>query len=394
MNLFLIALVLVALCHTILAAYFTRDFFKKRQAPAGNPGADLPPVSIVKPVATVEEGYLENFISFCRQDYPLYEIVFAVPSQNGAVIPILESLRERFPDVEIRWVEIRQNEGPNYKVGNLMVAVQETKYELIVFSDSDMRVRPQYLRRVTSEFFKHNAGLVTCLYRNVHVSSFFSALQALTVQTDFIPNVMFDHRLKGVSYGFGATLCTSKEILSEIGGMNFLIDYLADDFQMGYQIHKKGYRIRIAPFLVDQVANGKNFKTYFLQGLRAAITHKACRPIEYRLGLITQAVFFAFVHLATEAFSAEGMIVFTAVCGIRMLAFVYLDAAVMRNVKLRRYAWLIPLNDLLNAFIWILSLFLRTVYWKDRKFQVLKEGRMVEVQAYRGARYVAKTKCR
>jgi ceramide glucosyltransferase len=379
MGLFLFILVLLSTGYGIYAAYCAWAFFRTK----GSPGAGvpvLPPVSVIKPVAGMEEGYLENFMSFCLQDYPVFEIVFAFPARNDALLHLLEELKTRFPQVELDWVFADSNKGPNYKVGNLIAAVKKAKYPVLVMSDSDMRVRPQYLRQTVTSFLQERAGLVTALYRNIHLRGLWAALQALTVQSAFIPNVLFSRKVEGMSYAFGATLCTSKDMLETLGGMEIFLDYLADDYQIGHRIHEKGFEILLSHDLIDQVSRTRTFKQYFLQQLRAGITQRVCRPLGYLGSVLTHQVSLALLLLLVEGFSFFSWVLLVAVCGIRIVTAGLLNRTTIRNRELNRVLWLIPFNDLMNTLIWLLSLFTDTVRWKERKFRVFKGGKMAEFQ--------------
>jgi ceramide glucosyltransferase len=375
----LVALIAVSILHTLSAGLCTRRFFNRKEPSVPPPHADLPPVSIVKPVATLEEGSFENFSSFCEQDYPHYELIFAFPPTNRDMIPLIRALKERYPEREIRWVEVPQEKGPNYKVGNLMGGAEEAGSEILCFSDSDIRVGPRYLEQVMTEFLKEGVGLVTCLYKNVRIKNTFSALRALTIQTDFIPNVLLDRKLEGVSYGFGATLCTSRKILEGFGGLSVLLHYLADDYQMGRQIHRMGYRVGIPPLLLEQVSSEKSFRDFLRHGIRVVVTHKVCRPWGHRLSVVTHGVFLSLVLLFLQKFSLPSVLLMASVCGVRISTHLYLNQVFMGNRELRRYTWLIPLNDLWNAFLWILSLFIHKVRWKGRRFRITEGGVMVEM---------------
>jgi ceramide glucosyltransferase len=378
-GLFLFFLVLLSTGYAVYAAYCTWAFFQTKES-RGGVNAALPPVSVIKPVAGMEEGYRENFISFCLQDYPVFELVFALPRKSDDLILLLEELKTRFPRVDMHWIFADSNRGPNYKVGNLIAAVRKAKHSVLVMSDSDMRVGTQYLKGTVTLFLQERAGLVTALYRNVHPRNLCAALQALTVQTVFVPNVLFSRKAEGMSYAFGATLCTSKDILASLGGIEIFLDYLADDYQMGHRIHEKGYEIHLSHDLIDQVSKTRTFKQYFFQQLRAGITQRVCRPLGYLGSVLTHQVSLALLVLLAERFSFASWVLFVTVCGIRILSAGLLNRTTIHNRELNRYLWLIPFNDLLNTLIWLLSLLTDTVRWKERRFRVLKGGKMVEFQ--------------
>jgi ceramide glucosyltransferase len=375
----LLFLISFSLGYIFYATFCTWIFFKKNGQGKKESGKALPPVSIIKPVSGLEDGTLGNFMSFCDQDYPDYEVIFSLSQKEELMISLLEDLKKLLPNRDIRWIIANQNKGPNYKVGNLIGAVREAKYEILAISDGDMRVDRNYLKQVVRLLLQEKVGLVTCLYRGAHIQSIFSGLLSLTVQTDFIPNVLLDHRLEGISYAFGATILTSKQVLASFGGLETLREYLADDYQMGNQVHKKGYGICLSAYLVDHIFCKKSFRQYFLHHLRWAITQRVCRPIGYFASIITHGVFLALLFLILKGFSLAAVALFFFICGVRVLSVIFINKAVIHNGEVTRYFWLIPMNDLLNSVIWFLSFFINTVRWKDRQFRVLKGGRMVEL---------------
>jgi ceramide glucosyltransferase len=376
-NHLLLVAALLSIGYGIYAAYCTWSFFRSEAKRKADPPPV--PVSVIKPVAHLEERYRENFASFCRQEYPDFELIFAFPANNDPLVSLLKELRLEFPQTRIDWVIVDPVRGPNHKVGNLIAAVERARHPVLVISDSDMAVGPEYLLRTVTDFSLEKVGLVTSLYRNVGIENLFAALHALTVQTIFIPNVLFSRKIEGLSYAFGATLCTSKEILSVVGGPEVLLDYLADDYQVGNRIYRKGYKIHLSRTLIDQVSHIKGFKECFLQQLRAGITLKVCRPLGYFGSVITHQVALSLLFLLVEWFSPIGLAVFFSACAIRIISGVLLNRTTIRNRELSRYLWMVPLNDLVYTLIWLLSLFTDKVTWKGRRFRALRGGKMVEV---------------
>jgi ceramide glucosyltransferase len=375
---FLFFLIILFLCYSFFAPYFTWRFFKKNRNAKENFGVALPPVTVIKPVAGVEEETLPNLMSFCRQDYPEYEVLFVLSEREERIVSFVEEMKTCYPEREIRWVIAEDNKGPNYKVGNLLCAVREAKHETLAISDGDMRVDSDYLKQVAPLSLEEGVGLVTCLYRGTTLHNIFSGLQALSLQTDFIPNVVFDHWLEGISYGFGSTLIISKEVLAASGGLEPVQKYLADDYQVGNRVCQSGYKVRLSPYLVDHLFSTKDLRDHFLHRLRWAITQRVCRPMGYFASLLTQGVFLALLFLLLERLSAAALALFFFVCGVRLFGFLFLNRRVIHNGELNRFLWLIPVNDVFNSFIWFLSFFVDKVHWKDRRFLVTRDGKMVE----------------
>ena len=371
-------LLFLSVGYTVYGSYCTWVFFQERN---GRERTDqpLPPVSVLKPLADAEEIDLQNLGSFCVQDYPVFEIIFALPGNGDRLVLLLEELKARFPQRDILWAIAESDRGPNHKIGNLIGAVQKARYPIMVISDSDMRVPPGYLTQVVQTFLQERVGLVTSLYRNTRLRNTFAALEALTVQTHFIPNVLFDRKVEGLTYAFGATLCTSKEILHNLGGIEVLLDFLADDYQMGNKVHRRGYHIDLSRCLIDQISGTRTFRNYIRHQLRTGITQRVCRPWGYFASSMTHQVSIALLFLLVQGFSLVASGLFLFICVIRIVSGGVVNYTVIHNREVTRYLWLIPLNDLMNSLIWLLSLFMNTVHWKGRRFRILKGGRMVEL---------------
>lgn len=379
LNAILLAAIVVSSCYYLFSSFCTGRFFSPHRLPPCNPCGQWPPVSIIKPLTRAEAESRENFVSFCNQDYPCFEIVFSLSRDDQAAVHVLEDLRRQFPALDIRWLVVDDNPGPNYKVGNLIAAINAAKFDLIAISDADIRVGPNYLKRIVSELPQQDAGVVTCLYGGIEVQNISSALHALTIQSDFIPNVMVGCRVEGISYAFGATICTSKAVLDSFGGLEPLRNYLADDYQIGYLAKKHGHKIQLSRYLLDHSSSPRKVIDFLHHQLRWAITQRVCRPWGYFASVTTHGVTLATIFLLTNGPSLASIVLFILTLGVRLGSFRYLNEKVIRNAEIARYQWLLPAKDLLNSVIWLMSLFMNTVRWKNRRFKVLKGGRMVEL---------------
>ena len=236
-SLAILILALAPLAYYLLSFYCVLEYFQGlRRLPPVNPSF-VPPVSIVKPVRNVDREAYENFASFCRLDYPKYEIVFAVADRDDPVIPVIRKLQQSFPKCSIRLVTAVANLGANNKVNNLCQLVQEAKHELIVMSDSDVRVETDYLRNVVAPFSDPRVGVVTALYRGISGRGLVSALDDLGMYTDSAPAALVARKLEGkMRFAFGWTMATTKKVLSEIGGFESMVNHHSDDFELGNRI--------------------------------------------------------------------------------------------------------------------------------------------------------------
>lgn len=341
-----------------------------------------PPVSILKPVKGVDGDSFENFASFCRQDYPQYQIVFAAASAADPVIPIIERLMAAFPRVDISLVVDGAVHGANYKVCNLMHAYAKAKYPLLIVCDSDIRVESQYLRRVMGPFADPKVGLVTSLYRSSSVKGAGCAIEALGFCSEMVPNVMAAVKLEGLSFALGASMALRREALERIGGFESLVDYLADDYQLGNMIHKKGFRLELSPHFVESVMRGdEKVSEVMARQLRWGRTMRVSRPGGYLASGITLPFPAVLLALAVSSFSAWGVAAAALLYLVRGSVAVSYSRSLVKDRLLPRWLWLLPLRDALSFGVWALSLAGSRVRWRGELFLLEKGGKIVELGA-------------
>ncbi|MBZ5539778.1 MAG: glycosyltransferase [Acidobacteriia bacterium] len=222
------------LVYYALAIYCGWDFFRRvrRTSPAAS--SFTPPASILKPVRGVDCGAYENFASFCRLDYPEYEILFAVGDADDPVIPLIEKLQREFPRRRIRLLASVPQIGANRKVNNLCALVRAAQHDLLVINDSDVRVEPSYLREVAAPFADPRLGAVTSFFRGRVEGGVAAALEALVLATETVPNALVARKIEGkVQFAFGWTMATTRQHLASIGGFEAMANHHSDDFELG-----------------------------------------------------------------------------------------------------------------------------------------------------------------
>ena len=365
-----------ALAYAALTLYCGRSFFAGKRAPAGC----TQPVSILKPVKGMDGDSFENFASFCRQDYPLYQIVFAAASAADPVIPVIRRLIAAFPDVDISLVVDGSIHGANYKVCNLMHAFEKAKYPLLIVCDSDIRVGEGYLRQVCAPFADPKVGLVTSPYRSPGVRGAGCAIEALGFCTEMVPNVMVALKLEGLSFALGASMAVRKEALERIGGFAALVDYLADDYQLGNMIHRAGYRLELSPHFVESVMRGDETVSEVLaRQLRWGRTIRVSRPGGYLASGITLPFPAALLALLVSGFSAVGAAAAALLYLVRLAVAVVYSRALVRDRLLPRWLWLVPVRDAFSFGVWALSLAGNRVRWRGDLFMLDKGGKIKAV---------------
>jgi ceramide glucosyltransferase len=368
--------VLPSLAYSLVSLYCARTYFNRHDQPA--PHLPAPGVSILKPVKGMDEDSFNNFSSFCRQEYAgEMQLVFAVASPDDPVVTIIRKLMSGFPAHDIRLVVNPALHGPNYKVSNLINAFPETLHEIIIVCDSDICVAPDYLRSVVAHFSDPHVGLVTSLYRTSNVHGIATALEAIGITVEMIPNVLVARRLEGLTFALGASMAVRRDALLAIGGFEALAGYLADDYQLGNKIHGCGWRIALDSCFVESVIKPETLMSVLSRQLRWARTMRISRPGGYLASGITfpfPAVLMATAVAPTPAFAVAAVML---LYGVRIGVCMQFSRRFVRDGLFPRWLWLLPIRDMLSFFIWALSFSGNRVEWRGSRF-VLKPGGKIE----------------
>jgi ceramide glucosyltransferase len=365
----------------IFAADSARRFFSRSALDQSvNDKADFTPaVSILKPVRGLDRHSLEHFTSFCCQDYPAYEILFAVADASDPAIPIVRQLADAHPERSIRLIVGAPEIGASSKVNKLCRLAREARHEILVISDSDITVPPSYLRSVVAPFQDVQVGAVTCLYRGTPDRGLWAAIEAIGISTDFVPGVIVARRLEGVKFALGATMATTRARLAEVGGFEALAEYCADDFELGQRIAGRGYRIELATCTVATESSPRTFAEFFRHQVRWAITLRHSRPWGYvGRAVVTQGLPWALAAsvLAPSAWLAAAPVAIYLASRLGMAWIV--GARGLDDETVRRRWLLVPVYDIVAAMIAIVALCVNRIEWRGRHFK-MRNGRLVPI---------------
>ena len=347
-----------------------------KSAPPGL-SAEMPPVSILKPLKGTDPEMYESFRSHCLEDYGEYEIVFGVGDPSDPAVTCVERLRKEFPRRSIQLVICPKVLGPNLKVSNLEHMVQTARYGHLIVNDSDIRVERDYLRRIIAPLADERTGLVTCLYRGVAARTLASRLEALGISTDFCAGVIAARWLEGgLRFGLGSTLAFRRRDLNQIGGFKSIVDFLADDYELGNRIAGLGLKVHLSDVVVET-----HLPAYDLGGFLAHQMRWARGVRDARLGgYIGLAFTFGFMWALLALVFARGALwswcIFGWVLLLRVLVACTVGKFILRDAQVLRQLWLLPLRDLIAVAVWIVSFWGHTVIWRGDRFE-LKKGRLV-----------------
>ncbi|MBZ5528382.1 MAG: bacteriohopanetetrol glucosamine biosynthesis glycosyltransferase HpnI [Acidobacteriia bacterium] len=367
------------LVYYALAIYCGWDFFRGEHRRKAVASSHTPPASILKPVRGVDHGAYENFASFCRLDYPEYEILFAVGDDDDPVIPLVEKLRRDFPERQIRLLTGIEQLGPNRKVNNLCRLTREARHGLLVMSDSDVRVEPNYLREVAAPIADAQVGAVTSFFRGQVEGSLGAEFEALVLAAETVPNALVARKIEGkVQFAFGWTMATTKKHLEAIGGFEAMVYHHSDDFEFGNRISALGLRIELLRTPVTMVFPRETMKEFLQHELRWAIGLRNVRPAGYVGLLMTFGLPWAVLAaaLAPSISLAAGYL--GAYLALRLLLVWTVGVWGLGDPVTRRSLWLVPLRDAINFVVWVAGFFASKIRWRGIEYRV-KKGLLVRV---------------
>ncbi|HUZ73574.1 MAG TPA: bacteriohopanetetrol glucosamine biosynthesis glycosyltransferase HpnI [Stellaceae bacterium] len=365
----LVALSGAGCAYLVLSAWAVRRLARRRQVP----GAAAAPVSVLKPLCGEDAELEDNLRSFCRQDYPHFQVVFGVRDDGDPALPVVRRVMAAFPDRDLRLVVAPPHHASNLKVANLLNMLPAARHDILVISDSDMRVTPGYLAAVTAPLADPAVGIVTCLYRGIPAGGIWSTFGCLHVNHGFLPQAAVAAVIGAGAGCFGASIALRRDTLERIGGFAAVADALADDYALGAAVRRIGRRIELSAQLVDNVIAEPGLAALMRHELRWARTIRLVAPAGFAGSIVTQPVAVALLAVALGALpaAAPAMLVLALVCRAATAR------AIDRSLGLPPAPLhLLPLRDVLSFTVFVASFFARRVAWRDRTFRVSPSGEM------------------
>ena len=373
----ILAIAAIPFIYYLLAMWSTvRFFLQARKESQPNPDF-TPPISCLKPIKGLDIEAYENYASFCRQDYPEYEILFCADPDDPA-FPLLERLVREFPERQIRLLSGSGRHAINDKVARLVRLTAEAKYDIFVITDGDVRVGPEYLRTVVSPLRDPKVGAATCLYVSTKERNLVEELQSVGMISDFFASTMVAWKLDGIKFTFGQTIVTRRESVQGYGGYTVIENRPADDVYAGRLVAEQGYEVKLLPYVVQSVADFHSFKDLLHKRVRWMTVQRLMRPWGH-VGLIfTFGLPWALLAVATHptTWVAVGYLGSYAICRIVMTWLVGIWGMKQRGVW--KKVPLIPVWDAIAFLLWIASFARRTIRWRGVDY-FIREGMLVPV---------------
>jgi ceramide glucosyltransferase len=364
-TIFLLALLAGAVIYSLLSVVAAFRYLSVRPSALSSPE----PISILKPLAGLDLGLESNLRTFFEQDYPAFELLFAVRSQDDPAVAIVEKLRLEYPDIPSRLLVTGESPYPNAKVYSLEQMLAAAANDLVVMSDSDIRVTPSLLKTVAAEFQDAALGVATCPYRAVAGPGFWSRLEAIGLNTDFAAGILVARLLEGMKFAVGPTIAARRRVLQAIGGFDRLKDYLAEDFVMGKFAADAGHGVILSSYVIEHHIGSAHLRHHAAHRLRWARSTRRSRPLGYVGQLFTMPLPLALLLCAVNPAWWPALLVTLAV---RLLAAYVVSARVLRT----KINWaLLPIEDATAFCFWLAGFFGNTIMWRGRRYRLYSDGR-------------------
>jgi ceramide glucosyltransferase len=341
-------------------------------------GAFTPPVTLLKPLKGCDAETAACLESWLRQDYPAeIQVLFGVASPDDPAGAVVRRLLAAHPNRDAQLVVCGESLGPNAKVSTLTQLERLARHDLLVVSDADVWAPPDLLREVVNPLSRPETGLVTCFYRLANTAGLAMRLEALGVNADFWSQVLQARNLKPLDFALGAVMATTRPALAGIGGFQALVDWLADDYQLGHRIAKLGRRIELCPVVVECRSAPATWRDVWSHQVRWARTIRACQPAPYFFSILGNATLWPLLWLASHptlaTATAAGVCLLVRMCGALALA------GKMDGISSLTPLVLAPLKDLLQVVVWASAFAGRRVTWRGEQHRVLSGGRLESV---------------
>jgi ceramide glucosyltransferase len=368
-----LAIAAIPFVYYFIVLYSSIRFFRQRPP---KPNGFTPPVSNLKPIRGIDPDAYENFASFCRQDYPDYEILFCVDGKDDPAVPILERLTREFPERRIRVLYGSERIASNDKVAKLARMVSEASHEHVVISDSDVRVQPDYLRRVIAPLADSRIGAATCFYVETDQRTLADWLQSAGMLSDFYAGIIVAWQLDGVKFALGPTIATTRSRLREFGGYESIENRPADDLLVGRLIAEQGHEVVLLPYTVSTVADFGSMRELISKRMRWIVVMRHMRPWGHLGLLLTQGLAWSLAAVAVQPTAQVALAYLGTYLALRCAMTWIIGAWGLKQPAVWKKLPLIPLWDALAFFIWVASFTRRSVRWRGSDYYI-RDGLLV-----------------
>lgn len=356
----------------LLAVWLFR--FRTRSSPAASV-SHWPGVTILKPVCGLEKQLKENLHSACVQDYPEFQVIFSVQDASDPAIPLLKEVQQEYPE-KVSVVIESHHACPNPKVGNLLGALSHARHEILVISDSDVHLSPDYLKHIIAPLTDPTVGVVCTLYKATVADRWFEKMELLTLNADFIPSVVFAYVSGASKFCLGSSVAFRRSSLNKLGGLEALGEYLAEDYEMGRRLWVNGTRMVLVPYSADLVVDLKDRSQWWDHQILWDQKTRAARPLGFFATIAVRSVPFAFLFAACRLGDTLGLTTLGGVLGLRLATAGLIMAWGLRDREGLKSLVLLPLRDGAALISWALALARKKVVWRGSELILTYGGRV------------------
>ncbi|HWZ11950.1 MAG TPA: glycosyltransferase [Acidobacteriaceae bacterium] len=361
------------------AARFRAQARSQAATAAAIPSADLPPVSLLKPLHGMEPQLEENLESFFQQDYPNFEILFGVDTDDDAALPLACALAEKYPHIPSRVMVTGEPPWPNPPAYCFYRMSQHAQHEILVTSDSDVIVDKSYLRDVVAPLLAPKTGMVTCVYRGLNRGGFWSRLDAVGMSVEMTAGVLVANMLEGIKFGLGPTIAVRRDALDAIGGYPAIGDYFANDFIIGNKIDAAGFEVALSGHIISHVVAPMSLRQMWQRHVRWATSTRRSRPMgHFGSGLVYATPYGLLALIAGFAAGMPGIGAGLFVWSLlnRVIEAVAIGWGITRCRECLVRPWLYPVRDLAGFIVWAASYTIRRMKWRNGRFELIADGRI------------------
>jgi ceramide glucosyltransferase len=332
------------------------------------------PVTVLKPLKGADDCLEENLRSFFNLDYPGFELIFGVRDYNDPAVHIVKTLQAEYPQVCSTLVVDRFQIGLNPKINNLYNMYRRASYDHIVLSDSNIRVRPDYLTDLVNHIERPGVGLVSSLIRGVGERTYGSLLQNCHMNGFIAGSVMAARRLFNIPVTIGKSVIIKRETLERIGGLRNFANYLAEDQLMGLAVRQLGLDVKTSFHAVESTDVAWSFRMFLCRQLRWATMRRHLGLLNYFAEVLSTPIFLSLLYLLLYR-TPEAVMIFAGT----WVAKVALDASAFIVIGARprlSHLLAIPVKEVLTGGLWVVPLFIRRVNWRGTELLVSDSTRL------------------
>jgi ceramide glucosyltransferase len=346
-----------------------------------------PPVTLLKPLKGCDPPTEDCLRSWFTQQYAgATQILFGVATPDDPVCGIVRKLLQEFPGSDAQLVVCGLPHGTNAKVSQLVELERQAKHDLLIISDADVRVPPDFLTNLVVPLCSvplahpmgngagaRACGLVCCFYRLANPATLAMQWEVIAVNADFWSQVLQSRSLKPIDFALGAVMAMRRQPLQEIGGLDALVDSLADDYLLGNRIARRGYSIALSPVVVECWSAPMGWAAVWKHQLRWARTIRVCQPVPYFFSLLSNATLWPLLWLIVRPVAP--VCAFALCCWlIRIMTALNLEQRLTQGRTLFALGWLVLAKDLLQTAIWLLAFLGNRVEWRGRRMRLRRDG--------------------